>query len=179
MQLIFVFTVVLVQICLINLLEVMEIVRALGVHAFMNDEMLSVLLASQCVGTIRTLEGKAFGKTVLIRREEGCTDLAHQLTGLSVVTVQIRLGSLADGTGAILRDVAFRPTLNRFDRLAVFPSIVVVEVFPVPFLVMVDNLRQLIHLELLVLWGVGIIKGPLFERDVLTDKVYQPDILLI
>ena len=45
MQLIFVFTVVLIQICLVNLLEVVEIVGALGIHAFMDDEVLAIFLA--------------------------------------------------------------------------------------------------------------------------------------
>jgi hypothetical protein len=67
MQLIFVFAVVLIQICLVNLLEVVEIVRAVGVHALMDDEMLPVFLTCQSVGTVRALERKNLGETVLIR----------------------------------------------------------------------------------------------------------------
>ena len=66
MQLIFVFAVVLIQICLVNLLEVVEIVRALGIHAFMDDEMLPVFLTGQRMGTVRTLERKRLGETALI-----------------------------------------------------------------------------------------------------------------
>jgi len=47
MQLIFVLAIILVQICSVNLLEVAEIVRALGVHTLMNDEMLPVFLTRQ------------------------------------------------------------------------------------------------------------------------------------
>jgi hypothetical protein len=39
--------------------------------------------------------------------------------------------------------------------------------------------RELIHFELLVFRRVGVIKSPLLDRNVFTDKVYQPDILLI
>ena len=66
MQLIFVFAVVLIQICLVNLLEVVQIVRALGIHAFMDDEVPAVFLARQCVRAIRAFEGKDPGETVLI-----------------------------------------------------------------------------------------------------------------
>jgi hypothetical protein len=44
---------------------------------------------------------------------------------------------------------------------------------------MVDNLRELIDLEPLILGGMGIVEGPLLERDISTDKVDQPAILLI
>ena len=43
----------------------------------------------------------------------------------------------------------------------------------------VDDLRELIHLKLLVLGGMGIIERPLFERDISADKVDQPAVLLI
>jgi hypothetical protein len=42
-----------------------------------------------------------------------------------------------------------------------------------------NDLWELIHLELLVFWGVGIIKGPLPERDISADKIDQPAVLLI
>lgn len=66
MQLVFVFAVVLIQICLVNLLEVVEIIRTLGILAFMDDEMLPVFLTGQRMGTERTLEGNDLGKTALI-----------------------------------------------------------------------------------------------------------------
>ena len=45
------------------------------------------------------------------------------------------------------------------------------EIFPVPVLLIGYDFGKLINLELLILWRVGIIKGPLLERDVSTDKV--------
>ena len=38
---------------------------------------------------------------------------------------------------------------------------------------MVDNLRELIDLELLILGGMGIVEGPLLERDISADKIDQ------
>ena len=66
MQLVFVFAVVLIQICLVNLPEVVKIVRTLGILAFMDDEMLPVFLTGQRMGTVRALEGKDLGETALI-----------------------------------------------------------------------------------------------------------------
>ena len=66
MQLILVFTVILVQICLVNLLKVVKVVRAFGIHAFMDDEVLPVFLTNQRMGVVRALEGKSLGETVLI-----------------------------------------------------------------------------------------------------------------
>ena len=44
---------------------------------------------------------------------------------------------------------------------------------------MVDDLWQLVHLELLILGGMGIVEGPLLKRDISADKVDQPAVLLI
>ena len=44
---------------------------------------------------------------------------------------------------------------------------------------MVDNLRQLIDLELLILGRMGIVEGSLLERDISADKIDQPAVLLI
>ena len=44
---------------------------------------------------------------------------------------------------------------------------------------MIDDLWELIHLELLVLGGMGIVKNPLLKRDIFADKVDKPAVLLI
>jgi hypothetical protein len=101
------------------------------------------------------------------------------LPSLAVVAIQVKLRSFAGGAGTILWDVADRTAAYGSDGFTVFPRVVAVEILPVPVLVMVDDLWQLIHLELLVLRGMGIIEGPLLERDVSADKVDQPAVLLI
>ena len=60
MELIFVFAVVFTEICLINFLQVVKIVGAFRVYAFMDDEMLPVFLTRQCMGAVRALKGKHF-----------------------------------------------------------------------------------------------------------------------
>jgi len=178
MQLIFIFTVVLTEIGLINFLQVVKVVGTFRVHAFMDDEMLPVLFTRQCMGAVRALKREDIGETVFIRRKECSADLAHQLSGLAVVAVEIGLWSITGGTGTILRDIAHRAALNGFNRLTILPGIVGIEILPVPVLVMVDDLRELIHLELLVLGRMGIVEGPLLKGDKFADKVDQPAVLL-
>lgn len=44
---------------------------------------------------------------------------------------------------------------------------------------MIDDLWELIHLEFLILGGMGIVKSPLLERNIFADKVDKPAVLLI
>ena len=128
---------------------------------------------------VRTLEGKDPGKTVFIGREACPTDFAQQLSGFAVVAVEIGLWSFAGRAGAVFWDVTLRAAADRHDRFAISPGIVAVKILIIPVLMVMNDLWELIHLELLVFWGVGIIKGPLPERDISADKTDQPAVLLI
>ena len=66
-----------------------------------------------------------------------------------------------------------------FHRLAVLPCVVGVKVVEVPVLVVADDFGKLVNLELLVLWGMRVIKSPLPQRYVFADEFNQPAILLI
>jgi hypothetical protein len=149
-QLILVLAVVFFQICLINLFQVVEIIGALGVHAFMDDEVLTVFLAGQRMGTVGALEREDPGKTVLVRRKPSATDLAQELSGFTVISVQVGLGGLTEGAGTVFRDITFGAAPDRGDRLAVLPGVIAVEIFPVPVLMVVNDLWELVHLELLI-----------------------------
>ena len=48
------------------------------------------------------------------------------------------------------------------------------EILPVPVLLIGYDFRKLINLEFLVLWRMGIVKSPLFERDISTNKINKP-----
>ena len=69
--------------------------------------------------------------------------------------------------------------IYRFNRLAIFPGIVSIEILPIPVLMMIDDSGKHISFEFLVLGRVGIIKNPLLEWDIFTDKIPKQDILLI
>ena len=67
MELIFVFAIVFIQIGPINFLQVVKVVGAFGIHALVDDEVLTILLTRQSMGAVRTFEGEGLGETVLIR----------------------------------------------------------------------------------------------------------------
>ena len=64
-------------------------------------------------------------------------------------------------------------TLNFLYRFSVFPLIVFEKELPILFDKGFDN-RELIDFVLLILWRMGIIESPLFERDISIDKVNKP-----
>ena len=60
--------------------------------------------------------------------------------------------------------------LDWFNRLTVFPLVVFKKKLPVLFDKGFDD-RKLINLEFLILWRMGVIKSPLFERDISANKI--------
>ena len=108
-------------------------------------------------------------------------DFTEDLSFGSIVLVEIDLGSVAPGAFTVVRNITLPTVVYRLYGLVIVliaPFKVLHEVTVIPGLHMKYQ-RELIHFELLVLWRMGVIKSPLFERDVLADKVYQPYILLM
>jgi hypothetical protein len=60
MELIFVLTVVFRKVRFVNILQVMQVERTPGVHAFVDHEMLTVFLMDKGMGTVRTRESQNF-----------------------------------------------------------------------------------------------------------------------
>ena len=150
MQLVLVLSVILNQVGPVDFLQVMEIVGALRVDALMDDEVLPVFLTGQRMGTVGALEREDPGKTVLVRRKPSAADLAQELSGFTVISVQVGLGSLTEGAGTVFRDITFGAAPDRGDWFAVLPGVIAVEIFPVPVLMVVNDLWELVHLELLI-----------------------------
>jgi hypothetical protein len=101
------------------------------------------------------------------------------LAAFSVVSVEVRLRGLAGGAGAVFRNIALRASPDGLYRFAVSPGVIAVEILPVPVLMVADDLRELIHLEFLVFWGMGVVKGPLPEGDIFADKHKKPAVILV
>ena len=120
--------------------------------------------------TMRATRGGKFGETVFLRRELGFANLTKNLPFISIITVKIRLWSIAERAGTIIRDVAFFTPCNGFDLYVVAVLEVRDKQTPVPFMVIKFDLGEFICFELLVLGRVGIVKSPLLERDISTDK---------
>ena len=64
-ELIFVFAMLLFQMLLIDILEVMEIVRAFAVNALVDDKVFTVLFVDQCLAAVGAAQGELFGKAVV------------------------------------------------------------------------------------------------------------------
>ena len=124
-------------------------------------------------------QGELLSEAVFIRRKVCIANLAFELSGLAVIAVKIRLRGTAGRAGAVLRDVTFFASGDRF-YLNIVPMFKVRnEEAPVPFLLDNLDLWKFIDLELLILWRMGIIESPLLERDISADEVDQPAVLLV
>ena len=79
MELVFILSVVLLQILFVNLLQIVEIVRAVRIYTFMEDEVFPFLLSHKRIAAVRAAKGKLLGETVFSGREVRTTDLAAKL----------------------------------------------------------------------------------------------------
>lgn len=170
MELIFILAIVFCEICLFHLFEVVEIVRAFGIDTLMNDKVPAVFLGHQSVPAMRTAQFHR-GKAAFIGRESCIADLTEELSLRTVIFVQKELWCITAGTAAGVRNITFRAAADRADLLAIALFVVRDELLISPVLVEIGNQREFINLELLVLWGMGIIKGPLLKGDISANEV--------
>ena len=172
MELVFIFPIILVQMFFINLGEVMQIEGALRIDAFVNAEELPVLLWDKGVSTIRAPKADRRGNH--LPGDEGLsTDFALVLPVAAIIIVEIVVWSATEGTDDILGNGFPVAPLNGSDGFAILPEIVFQEKLPVLFEEGLDD-RESVSGEFVVFRGMGIIKGPLLERDISADKVQEP-----
>ena len=133
MELIFVFSIVLFEICLINFFKTVEVIRTLGIDAFMDDEILAVFLWNKGVATVWTPEFNR-RKTAFFRRKSGIADFTQELPFGTIIPVKKRFWSIAAGAGAVIRNVTFRTAAYGADFLAVSFFIVRDQIFVSPVL---------------------------------------------
>ncbi len=114
----------LVRIIRMDLLETVEVVGTLLVHAFVNDEELTALDRNKGVAAEGTAEDHVLFYRVGIGKETVTTDLAEKLTFVAVVFVEVDHGSAAARTADILRNVAGLTTVDRLKILAILPAVV-------------------------------------------------------
>ena len=72
---------------------------------------------------------------------------------------------------AVFGNVTFLASDNRLQGFVVAELVVSQKIILVPVLLVADDFWECIGFEFLVLRGVGIIEGPLLERDVFADKL--------
>ena len=155
----------------VDLLQIIAVVGALGIDAFMDAETGTVLDRNEDMATIRTLVLDRFGVNAPVD-EGGAADLALELAFTAVVVVEVLMGSAADRTDLVLRNSMTTATADGSELLAVSVFIVGDQEFPVLFEER-ENSRKLIDLELLVLRRLGVIMDPLRDGYEFTDKLQQ------
>ena len=102
-------------------------------------------------------------------------DLAQKLAFLpAVVPHEIVNRGVTGRAGTMFWNITIAMPENRLNGFVITLFVVRNEILPVPFLLIENDFWKLINLELLVLRRMGIIKSPLLERDVSTDKVNKP-----
>ncbi len=176
-KLVFVFPVGFLKVFLVNLLQVMQVVGALGVHTFMDGEVLAVFFRNKGMPAMGA-EKSYRGGNLFTGNKSLSTDFTKELAMAAIIVVNVVVRSPAKRADGIVRDGFAIPALNRLHRLAIFPLVVFEEKLPVLFDKGFDN-GKCIRLELLVFRGVRVIKSPLLKRDISADEVNQPTILLI
>ena len=95
------------------------------------------------------------------------------LSVAAIVVVEVVVRCPTKRAEDIFRDGFSIAALNRFDRFAVFPEIVLQKELPILFEERFDE-REAVGGELLVLRGVGIIEGPLSEGNISADEIQEP-----
>ena len=88
-----------------------------------------------------------------------------------IVPGKIWFWGIACRAGAIIRDVTRSSSKHRLYGFSIAFFVIRNEVIPLPVLLVGNDTGKHINLEFLILWGMGIIKSPLFERDIFTYKI--------
>ena len=169
MEFIFVFSVILFEIVPVNFFQVVKVVRAFGVDAFMEDEVPAFFLGGERVPAVRADKADR-GRDLLAGNESLAADLALVLPVAAVIIVDVMVRSTTERTDGIFRNRPAITSLDGFHGSAILPEIVFEEELPVLFNEGFDN-REFVDFEFLVLRGMGIVKSPLFERDVSAEEV--------
>lgn len=135
----------------------------------MKDEVFPVFLGNQCVPAVRADQPDGRGDLFAIDKSLA-TDFTLVLTVSAVVVVDEMVWGTTERTDNVLGNGFTIPALNRFYGFTVLPVVVLEEKLPILFDKGLDQ-RELVNLEFLILWGVGIIMSPLLKRNIFADKI--------
>jgi len=101
----------------------------------------------------------------------GLANLAKKLIFLfTVIPHEIMMRSTALRTDSLFRNGRFRVAENGLEFFAIAFLVILDKILPVPVLLKGDKLWKLIDFEFLVFRRLGIVKIPLFERNISADK---------
>ena len=118
MELIFIFSIRLIEMFWIHFFKVVEIIRAFRIHTLMQDKKFPVLFGNKGIPAVRAAQLYR-REAVILLGELRTADFARQLTFGTVVLVKILFWSLTTGTGTVIGDVTFGPASDGTDLFAV------------------------------------------------------------
>ena len=102
-------------------------------------------------------------------------DLAQNLAFLlAIVPHEIVYRGITGRAGTMFWNITIAMPENRLNGFVITLFVIGNDIFPIPLLLIGYDFWEFINLELLVLRRMGIIKSPLLERDISTDKVNKP-----
>ena len=162
--------VLLVLMLFVDFLEIVLVVGAFGVDALVDAEAGTDLDRNEGVATVGALVLHRPGVDTVID-ERGAADLAQVLTMAAVVVVEVVMRSTADRADLALGDRVLATSSDGLDLSAVTILVVLDQELPV-LLEEMENDRQLVDLEPLILGGLGVIESPLPDGNEFTD-VFQ------
>ena len=126
-----------------------------------------------------TAKFKSLVEAVLFRGEEGAADSTQKLSFRAIVAVQIISRGVAAGASCIRWYCAFTAPPDRLQFLTTVSTLVfTTQMLPVFFLKR-DYFREFVRFEFLIFGRMYIIKRPLLQRYIFTDKTNQPAVLAI
>ena len=169
MEFIFIFAIVFIKVFLFHFFKIVEIIRALWIHTFMYAEELTVFPGNKCISAVRAGKSK-WCCDDFAGRESLTADFALVLTVSTIIVINVVMRSTTQRTDGIFGNGFAIATLDRLNRFLIFPVIVFEKELPVLFDKGFDD-GKLINLKFLILWRMGIIKSPLFKRDISADKI--------
>ena len=134
MELVFIFTIVFIQMFFIHLFEIMQIIRAFGIYTFMDEEMLAVFFMNETVVTMRAFQNGSFRKTVIFSWRKMClADLAQNLAFLlAIVPHEIVNRGIARRAMTGCRNITISVPEYRPNGFVVTTLIIGDEIYPIP-----------------------------------------------
>jgi hypothetical protein len=146
-----------------------QIIITFGVDTLVNCKVFTVFLRNKSMGAVRASQGVLLRKAVFLRAKFCITDLTADLTLGAVILIKIRHRSITAWACASLGYITLRTPGDRFNYFLVALFVV----FQKPLILngfVMDYLRKDISFEFLIFGRVSIIKGPLLQRNVFSDK---------
>lgn len=97
------FSVVLSEVFLIHFFEVVEIIRAFGIDALMDDKVFAFLLGNQGMATVWAAQLHR-GETAFVRWESCIADFAEKLSFGTIVFIEERFRGITAWAGTVVLD---------------------------------------------------------------------------